>query len=57
MLVISRKPGERFIIKTESGERIEVVIHRVNGNCVRIGIEAPNDVRIIRSELDEERAA
>jgi carbon storage regulator len=47
MLVLSRKVGEELVI----GENIRVVIHRVAGNRVTIGIEAPNDVRIIRGEL------
>jgi carbon storage regulator len=48
MLVLSRKVGEQLVI----GENIRVVIHRVAGNRVTIGIEAPNDVRIIRGELE-----
>jgi carbon storage regulator CsrA len=47
MLVLSRKVGEQLVI----GDNIRVVIHRVAGNRVTIGIEAPNDVRIIRGEL------
>lgn len=47
MLVLSRKVGEHLVI----GDNIRVVIHRVAGNRVTIGIEAPNDVRIIRGEL------
>jgi carbon storage regulator len=47
MLVLSRKVGEQLVI----GENIRVVVHRVAGNRVTIGIEAPNDVRIIRGEL------
>ena len=47
MLVLSRKVGERLVI----GENITVVVSRVAGNRVMIGIEAPSDVRIIRGEL------
>lgn len=47
MLVLSRKVGEQLII----GDNIRVVIHRVAGNRVTVGIEAPNDVRIVRGEL------
>ncbi len=47
MLVLSRKVGEQLVI----GDNIRVVIHRVAGNRVTIGIEAPNDVRIVRGEL------
>jgi len=47
MLVLSRKVGEQIQI----GESITLVITRVIGNRVTIGIEAPRDVRIVRSEL------
>jgi carbon storage regulator len=47
MLVLSRKVGEELVI----GENIRVVIHRIAGNRVTIGIEAPTDVRIVRGEL------
>lgn len=47
MLVLSRKVGEELVI----GENIRVVVHRIAGNRVTIGIEAPHDVRIVRGEL------
>jgi carbon storage regulator len=47
MLVLSRKVGERLVI----GDNITLVINRIAGNRVTIGIEAPSDVRIARGEL------
>ncbi len=47
MLVLSRKIGEKLVI----GDNITVVVSRVAGNRVTLGIEAPNDVRVIRGEL------
>lgn len=47
MLVLSRKPGEKLVI--DGGITISVV--EVIGRRVRIGIEAPVDVAILRSEL------
>ena len=47
MLVLSRKIGEKLVI----GDNITVVVSRVAGNRVMLGIEAPQDVRIIRGEL------
>lgn len=47
MLVLSRKIGERILI--EPG--IEIAIVEVRGGKVRIGVEAPQDVRIHRAEI------
>lgn len=47
MLVLTRKLQERICI----GNDITVTILRVKGQQVRIGIEAPRDVRVIRGEL------
>lgn len=49
MLVLSRKVGEQIII----GDNITVVVNRVAGNRISIGIEAPANVRIVRGELKE----
>jgi carbon storage regulator len=53
MLVLGRKAGERIYI----GNDIYVVVQRVNGNTVRLAIEAPADVKILRGELVHKRAA
>jgi carbon storage regulator len=53
MLVLSRKVGQELVI----GENIRIVISRVAGNRVSLGIQAPNSVHIIRSELQEIREA
>jgi carbon storage regulator len=50
MLVLSRKPGERISI----GPNVTVQVLDVQGSQVRIGIEAPRDVTILRSELREQ---
>ncbi len=50
MLVLSRKVGESVIIDG----RIVVKIVRVDGEAVRIGIEAPSEVPIHRQEIYEE---
>jgi len=49
MLVLSRKEGERIVI----GDNITLIISKVSGNRVTIGIEAPRDVKVIRGELQE----
>ncbi len=47
MLVLSRKPGEKVII----GNGVTVTVLGVLGNRVRVGIDAPGQVRIRRAEL------
>jgi carbon storage regulator len=47
MLVLSRKLGERVHI----GEDIVVTVVKVDRNQVRLGIEAPPSVAILRDEL------
>lgn len=48
MLVLSRKQNERIRV----GDSVVVTIVRVSGDKVRIGIEAPPDVRVLRDELE-----
>ena len=47
MLILTRRIGETFII----GDDIEVAVLGIKGNQVHIGIEAPQDVLILREEL------
>jgi carbon storage regulator len=49
MLVLSRKVGEKVII----GNGITVTVVELLGNRVRLGITAPDRVRILRGELAE----
>ncbi|MBN1908950.1 MAG: carbon storage regulator [Pirellulales bacterium] len=54
MLVLSRKVGQRILI----GDNIAVTVVRVAQGSVRIGVEAPSDLTIVREEIqgtDEER--
>lgn len=49
MLVLTRKSGESIII----GEDIEIQVVSVEGDAVRIGIRAPKEVPVFRSEIVE----
>jgi carbon storage regulator len=49
MLVLSRKPGEQIRI----GDNITIAVVEVRGNRVKIGIEAPRAVGVVRSELED----
>ena len=49
MLVLSRKPTERI----EIGDKVVVTVLEIRGSKVRIGIDAPKEVHVLRSELKE----
>ena len=56
MLVLSRKESERIKL----GDSIVVTVVRLSGDKVRLGIEAPPDLLVLREELEpfsEEKAA
>ena len=48
MLVLSRKESE----KIKLGDEIVLTIVRVSGDRVRLGIEAPPEMLILREELE-----
>ena len=50
MLVLSRKQAERIKL----GDSIVVTVVKVSGDKVRLGIEAPPDVLVLRGELDSQ---
>jgi|SRR5690348_14785090 carbon storage regulator CsrA len=47
MLILSRKVGERIVI----GDGVVLVVKRIMGQRVTLGIEAPKSVHIVRGEL------
>jgi carbon storage regulator CsrA len=48
MLILSRRVGERILI----GPAIEVIVQRVSGDRVTLGLAAPREVKILRGELE-----
>lgn len=50
MLVLSRKVGERVLV----GDKVVITVVRIGPNAVRLGIEAPKDMNIVREELTED---
>jgi carbon storage regulator len=50
MLVLSRKESEKIIL----GDEIVLTIVRVSGDRVRLGIQAPKDMLILRQELENQ---
>lgn len=49
MLIITRKKGQSLMI----GDDIEITISRIDDGSVKIGINAPENVTILRKELLE----
>ncbi len=49
MLILTRKAGEKIII----GHEIEIEVISLSGDQVRLGIKAPREVSVYRSELYE----
>jgi carbon storage regulator len=47
MLVLSRKVGERVLV----GDKVVITVVRIGPNAVRLGIEAPKEMNIVREEL------
>ena len=52
MLVLTRKQGETIQI----GDGVTIKVIRTGKGCVKIGIEAPETVRVLRGELCEKAA-
>lgn len=50
MLVLSRKKDQSIAIS----EDIVVKVLSVKGNTVRLGIEAPKEVKVIRTEISDD---
>lgn len=48
MLVLGRKENQSIII----GDNIRITIIGRSGSSIRIGVEAPSDVKVLRAELE-----
>jgi len=56
MLVLARRPDETLILRVPNlAEPIRVLVVGVRGSKVSLGVEAPREVTIDRSEVDERR--
>jgi carbon storage regulator len=50
VLVLSRKVGERILI----GDKITITVVKIGHGGVRIGVEAPTELAVVREELARE---
>lgn len=47
MLILTRKPGESIFI----GDQIKITIVEIKGSQIRLGVDAPKELRIYREEI------
>jgi carbon storage regulator len=47
MLVLERKPGQKILI----GNDVTLIVKEIKGNAVRLGIEAPEEIKVWRDEV------
>ena len=50
MLSLARRPGQKIRL----GEDVVIVVREIRGRQVKLGIEAPAEVRVLREEIYEE---
>jgi len=53
MLILTRRKDEAIVIRNRFGAEIRLLVVDVRGNKVRLGIEAPADVSVIREEISK----
>lgn len=51
MLVLGRKLNETIVMTTAQGERIVVELLQLRADRIRLGIQAPEEVKILRGEM------
>lgn len=57
MLILTRRPNEKIVIETPSGEVVEVTVLGTNGPQVRMGVTAPVATTIDREEIYKRKKA
>ena len=50
MLIITRKRDQGFFL----GDNVKITIREISGDSVRVAIDAPKEIKILREELVEE---
>ena len=57
MLILTRRPGESLVIELPGDQVAEVTVMRVKGQQVKLSIETPRCVPVVRSEILQAEAA
>ena len=55
MLALTRKQGESITITLPDGRAIVVEVVTIHPGAIKIGVEAPTDIKILRTELIGQR--
>lgn len=55
MLVLARHCEQSIVIRTPAGETITVTVVEIRRDRVRLGIDAPQEVWVNRSEIDDSK--
>ena len=55
MLVVARKPGQSVVLKQEGKQDIRIHFDNYDRGILRMGIDAPKDVIILRKEVKDNR--
>jgi len=56
MLVLTRKVGQQVVVTTKTGEDIVIDVCHVKGSYTKLGIKAPEDMKILRKEVFDRNA-
>lgn len=54
MLILTRNINESIVLEYSNGNKVTIEVLDVNGSQVRIGLDAPKEINIVRSELLED---
>ena len=53
MLILGRQWDQGITLTLPDGRKGHVLVVSIRGNVVRLGFEMPDDVRILRDELED----
>lgn len=58
MLVFSRRKGQRIVVRDNAGNLLaELVVTELHRSSVKLGIQAPEELTVLRGEIDDPGSA